>query len=328
MHALVTGGAGFIGSHLVDFLLSEGWAVTSIDSLDDFYDPNLKRSYISGQREHRGFRFLEIDVRDEAMLDRELREDYDVIIHLAAKAGVRPSIQNPMLYQDVNIRGTQTLLEFAKNRSIQQFIFASSSSVYGVNPNVPWRESDSVLLPISPYASTKVSGEMLGHVYSHLYGIRFVALRFFTVFGPRQRPDLAIHKFVRLLLKGVELPVYGDGKSRRDYTYVSDIVRGVRSAMSYTSSRYEVINLGNGSAVTLIELLSGLTEVSGITPRLAFLPPQAGDVPQTLADITKARSLLGYKPETDLLTGLRCCLKWVESLDLAEDVATASAAIH
>src|SRR5690606_25853251 len=189
-------------------------------------------------------------------------------------------------------------------RGITQFVFASSSSVYGVNPNVPWREDDHVLLPISPYASTKVSGELLGHVYSHLYGIRFIALRFFTVYGPRQRPDLAIHKFARLMLEGKSIPFYGDGTSRRDYTYIDDVIEGVRAAMDYTATRYEVVNLGNNGTVSLRELVQQLEEVLGVEAKLQRLPEQPGDVPQTWADIGKAERLFGYRPTTTLVEGL------------------------
>src|SRR5919108_4105804 len=239
--ALVTGAAGFIGSHLVDRLLRDGWEVTGVDNFDDFYAAGLKRTNVADHLSHPSYTLAEADIRDPAAILTRLTRRYDVIVHLAAKAGVRPSIANPILYQDVNVRGTQNLLELARGRQIPQFVFASSGSVYGVNPNVPWREDDHGLQPISPYASTKVSGELLGHVYSHLYGMRFIALRFFTVYGPRQRPDLAIHKFARLMLAGRPIPVYGDGTTSRDYTYVDDVVQGVRAAMEYAATSYEVI---------------------------------------------------------------------------------------
>src|SRR5918999_2213286 len=239
--ALVTGAAGFIGSHLVDRLLRDGWEVTGVDNFDDFYAAGLKRANISDHLTHPSFTLVEADIRDPDTIVARLTRRYDVIVHLAAKAGVRPSIANPILYQDVNVRGTQNLLEFARARQIPQFVFASSSSVYGVNPHVPWSEEDHVLQPISPYASTKVSGELMGHVYSHLYGIRFLALRFFTVYGPRQRPDLAINKFAQQIRDGRPVPVYGDGASVRDYTYVGDVVEGVVAAMRYDATPYEVI---------------------------------------------------------------------------------------
>lgn len=310
-HALVTGGAGFIGSHLVDRLLDDGWAVTVVDNFDPFYDPKLKRSYVKRHFEYDAYRLVEADIRDRESLCKQLRDDYDVIVHLAAKAGVRPSIRDPIGYQEVNVAGTQNMLEFARERGIKQFIFASSSSVYGINPNVPWREDDHVLLPISPYASTKVSGELLGHVYSHLYGIRFIALRFFTVYGPRQRPDLAIHKFARQILRGEPITIYGDGTSRRDYTYIDDVVTGVRRAMDYTASTYEVINLGNNRTVSLMEMVRQLEEALGVKAHLEFLPEQPGDVPQTWADISKAELLLGYRPKTPFDQGLEYFKEWV-----------------
>jgi len=312
-HALVTGGAGFIGSHLVDRLLDEGWRVTVVDNFDPFYDPAIKERNVAAHLSNERYTLHRLDIRDLDGLRRHLTDDYDVIVHLAAKAGVRPSIQDPVAYQEVNVAGTQNLLELARERGIKQFVFASSSSVYGVNPNVPWREDDHVLLPISPYASTKVSGELLGHVYSHLYGIRFVALRFFTVYGPRQRPDLAIHKFARLMLEGRPIPFYGDGTSRRDYTYIDDVVAGVRAAMDYDATPYEVVNLGNNRTVSLSEMVEVLENVLGVKAKFEHLPEQPGDVPQTWADITKAETLLGYRPGTSFEEGLRRFADWLRS---------------
>ncbi|MGI9952913.1 GDP-mannose 4,6-dehydratase [Moorellaceae bacterium AZ2] len=309
--ALVTGGAGFIGSHLVDRLLSEGWRVTVVDNFDSFYDPGIKRKNITPHLEYSNYTLVEADIRDMDTLQERLSGEYDVIVHLAAKAGVRPSIHDPIGYQEVNVRGTQNLLELAREWEVKQFVFASSSSVYGVNPNVPWREDDCVLLPISPYAATKVAGELLGHVYSHLYGIRFIALRFFTVYGPRQRPDLAIHKFTRLMLKGEPVPVYGNGSASRDYTYIDDVIQGVRAAMDYSESHYEVINLGNNKTLSLLEMVRALEEVLGVNARLEFLSPQPGDVPQTWADVEKARRLLGFSPSTPFGEGLRRFLEWL-----------------
>jgi UDP-glucuronate 4-epimerase len=309
--ALVTGGAGFIGSHLVDRLLGEGWYVTVIDNFDPFYEPGIKYANIAAHREHSSYSLLSADLRDADALSRSLTGEYDVVVHLAAKAGVRPSIASPLEYQDVNVRGTHNLLELCRRWRTPQFVFASSSSVYGVNPNVPWSESDTGLRPISPYASTKVSGELLGHVYSTLFGIRFVGLRFFTVYGPRQRPDLAIHKFARLLLRRDPLPFYGNGESRRDYTYVADIVAGIRAAMDYNTSPYEIINLGNCRTVSLTDLVNSLEGVLGVSARLKHLPDQPGDVPQTWANIEKASRLLGYAPETDLNAGLSRFAEWM-----------------
>jgi UDP-glucuronate 4-epimerase len=310
--ALVTGGAGFIGSHLVDRLLREGWTVTTVDSFDDFYDPRIKRGNVRPHLALPNFKLVEADIRDLDSLTRQLDGRYDVIVHIAARAGVRPSIERPLLYQEVNVRGTHNLLELCRQWGVRQFVFASSSSVYGVNPNVPWREDDPVLLPISPYASTKISGELLGHVYSHLFGIRFVALRFFTVYGPRQRPDLAIRRFSELMRRGERIPFFGTGEALRDYTYVDDIIEGLIAAMHYDTSMYEVINLGNGNAVSLTHLVSLLENALGVTAILERLPTQAGDVPRTWASGDKARRLLGFAPSTDINTGIVRFVAWLD----------------
>jgi UDP-glucuronate 4-epimerase len=310
-HALITGGAGFIGSHLVDRLLAEGWRTTVVDSFDDYYSPAIKSRNIQQHTDDPRFRLVRVDIRDAAKLRTAVRDKCDVIVHLAAKAGVRPSIADPLTYLDVNVRGTQSMLELARALAVPRFIFASSSSVYGINRNVPWREDDRVLQPISPYASTKVSGELLGHVYTHLYGMSFVALRFFTVYGPRQRPDLAIHKFARRMLRGAPIPFFGDGSTRRDYTYVDDIVSGVRAAMEYSSSKYEVINLGNNRTVSLAELIRELEIALGAKAKLDRQPEQPGDVPQTWAEVSKAETLLSYRPHTPLAEGLRRFANWL-----------------
>jgi UDP-glucuronate 4-epimerase len=304
MNVLVTGAAGFIGSHLVDSLLADGVAVTALDNFDGFYDRAIKEQNIQSHRRHPGWRLVEADIRDAEALDAA-SGSYEVVVHLAAKAGVRPSIEDPITYQDVNVRGTQNLLEFARRRQIPRFVFASSSSVYGVNPRVPWSEADRVLEPISPYASSKVSGELLGHVYSHLYGLRFIGLRFFTVYGPRQRPDLAISKFARLMLAEQPVPVFGDGSTRRDYTYIDDITAGIRAAMAYDRTPYEIVNLGNNRTVSLAEMIAGLESALGLKARIERLPEQPGDVPQTWASVEKARSLLGYEPRTPYDVGVR-----------------------
>lgn len=308
---LVTGGAGFIGSHLVDRLLAEGSHVTVVDNFDPFYPREIKERNIAAHRVHPKYQLHELDIRDLDGLRRDLSGEYDVIVHLAAKAGVRPSIEDPISYQEVNVRGTQNLLELAKEWGVKQFVFASSSSVYGVNPNVPWREDDHVLMPISPYASTKVSGELLGHVYSHLYGIRFIALRFFTVYGPRQRPDLAIHKFARLVLDGKPIPVFGDGSTRRDYTYIDDIIRGLCTSIDYADKMYEVVNLGNNHTVTLIEMIHGLEEALKVYAEVEWLPEQKGDVPQTWASTGRAESVLGFKAEIAFPTGILAFCEWL-----------------
>lgn len=311
--ALVTGAAGFIGSHLVDRLLGDGWQVTGLDDFNDFYAPSLKRRNVAAHLGHPRYKLVVADIRDPGELAGALRGSFDVIVHLAARAGVRPSIADPVLYQDTNVGGTQNLLEFARVRRVPHIVFASSSSVYGVNPRVPWSESDAVLLPISPYASTKISGELLGHVYTHLFGLRFIALRFFTVYGPRQRPDLAIRKFTEAILAGERIALFGSGDSRRDYTYIDDIVSGICAAMDYDATAYEVINLGNSQAVSLTALIEAIEWATGRRARIQRAPDQPGDVPQTWADITKAQQLLGYAPSTPMRAGIERTVAWIES---------------
>lgn len=328
-HALITGGAGFIGSHLADLLIAEGWRVTVIDNFDPFYSPAIKLANTDRHKENAAYRLVECDIRDLTALDAGVPSDCDVIVHLAARAGVRPSIADPLGYQEVNLNGTQNLLELVRARGIKQFVFASSSSVYGVNPRVPWSEVDAGLLPISPYASTKLSAEFLGHVYARLHGIRFLALRFFTVYGPRQRPDLAIHKFARNILAGRPIQVFGGGRTRRDYTHVSDIVRGVRAAMDYDRSEFEVINLGNNQTIELSELITELETATGCKAVLEHLPEQPGDVPQTWADIGKANSLLGYAPATPFTDGLAGFITWLrESEAIVEEPAFPQEAVR
>ena len=309
-HFLVTGGAGFIGSNLIKNLLAQGNnSVTCLDNFDSFYETAQKRYNLLPFINHPGFELIEGDIRDAALL-QQITADICCIIHLAAKAGVRPSIQDPVMYQDVNNGGTQVLLEYARKRNIRQFVFASSSSVYGINENLPWNESES-LLPISPYASSKLSGEMLGHVYSHLYGIRFIALRFFTVYGPGQRPDLAIHKFFRSILRDQPIPVYGNGDTSRDYTFVNDIVQGILAAVSYEQSLFEIINLGNHQTVSLKNLITAIEAICGRPAIIDRQPEQPGDVPATYADISKAGRLLNYKPGTVLKDGLTGFYHWL-----------------
>ena len=310
-HVLVTGAAGFIGSHLVDALLAEDVAVTGIDNFDPFYNEQIKKENVSAHRSDPRFSLARVDIRDFDALATAAAGSYDAIVHLAARAGVRPSIADPVGYQQVNVIGTLNVLELARQRGIPHVVFASSSSVYGVNPTVPWREDDHVLQPISPYASTKVSGELLGHVYAHLFGIRFIALRFFTVYGPRQRPDLAIHKFARMMLDGAPIPVFGDGETRRDYTFIADIIQGIRGALAYDATPYEVINLGNDRTVTLSEMIAGLEATLGVRARIERLPEQPGDVPQTWASVDHARRLLGYAPETRFEDGLAAFASWL-----------------
>lgn len=310
-HVLVTGAAGFIGSHLCEKLLSLGCSVTAIDNFDNFYDRNIKENNLSICKNTAGFKFIESDIRDKETLLKSLMDEYEIIVHLAAKAGVRPSIENPLAYQDVNVAGTQNLLEFAKEKNIKHFVFASSSSVYGINANVPWKENDYVLNPISPYASTKISGELLGHVYSHLYGIRFVALRFFTVFGPRQRPDLAIHLFAKKILNEEPIHMFGDGSTRRDYTYVDDIVDGIVGACTYTEKPFEVFNLGNSHTVSLSKMIEVLENKLAKKAIIIQKPEQPGDVPITYSNIEKAIEKLNYNPKTPFEQGVEKFVKWL-----------------
>ena len=318
-HALVTGGAGFIGSHLVDLLLQEGWRVTVIDNFDPFYNVAIKLKNIDAHLRHPLYKLIECDIRDRLLLEKLAPPECDVVVHLAARAGVRPSIADPIGYQEVNLNGTQNLLEAVRARCIKQFVFGSSSSVYGVNPHTPWSEEDAGLRPISPYASSKLSAEFLGHVYSKLHGIRFLALRFFTVYGPRQRPDLAIHKFARAILTGNSIPVYGNGRTRRDYTHVSDFVRGIRGAIDYQASDFEAINLGNNQTIELRQLIAALEKAANRTARLETLPEQPGDVPQTWADIRKAGALLNYHPSTSIEEGIPDFVSWLRGTLAEQD---------
>jgi UDP-glucuronate 4-epimerase len=309
---LITGAAGFIGSHLVDELLANDVEqITVVDDFNDFYDPQIKRANIQHQLADPRYKLAEIDIRDAAALQNIFSENkFDGIVHLAARAGVRPSLAEPQLYNETNINGTLNLLELARKHNIKQFVFGSSSSVYGINAKVPFSEEDTIRQPISPYAATKGAGELLCHAYSHLYGIRCVCLRFFTVYGPRQRPDLAIHKFARLISAGQPIPVFGDGTTRRDYTYVDDIVAGVVSAIEYDKSVYEVFNLGESRTVELRELIGLLEKELDAHAIIDRQPAQPGDVPQTFADITKARALLGYNPQTQIEEGIRRFVEW------------------
>jgi len=313
--ALVTGGAGFIGSHLVDSLLADGWDVTVVDDFNDSYAPLVKRCNIARHLEYRAYRLIDADIRSGSDWTGRAGGEYDAVVHLAARAGVRPSMAQPELYEDVNVHGTQEVLDFARSRGIGQFVFASSSSVYGVNPNTPWHESDADLQPISPYASTKLAGERLGRAASEASGMRFVALRFFTVYGPRQRPDLAIHSFSSKILQGRPIPVFGDGTTMRDYTYVDDIVAGIRSAMSYQATMAETFNLGNDRPVSLLQLVAQLETVLGRRAKLEYRPLPPGDVPRTWAAIDRARQGLGYHPCTTLEEGLGRFAAWLVARD-------------
>ena len=310
---LVTGGAGFIGSHLCERLLAEGrWRVTCVDDFNDFYAPSLKRANVAPHLERADFQLVEADIRDRAALARVFAEtQFAVIVHLAARAGVRPSLVAPLLYAETNITGTLNLLELAREHNVRQFVFGSSSSVYGINAKVPFSEDDPIRQPISPYAATKAAGELLCHTYAHLHEIRCLCLRFFTVYGARQRPDLAIHKFAKLISANHPVPVFGDGTTRRDYTYIDDIIAGVRAAIDYDATMFEAINLGESRTVELRELITLLEQALGRKAIIDRQPMQPGDVPQTFADIAKARRLLSYDPQTPIEVGIERFVAWL-----------------
>lgn len=314
-HVLVTGAAGFIGSHLVERLLERGATVTGIDNFDPFYSPAEKRRNLSGSLRSGRFELVEADCADLDAVEHALGgRRIDVIAHLAAKAGVRPSIEDPMAYARANLTATQAILELARRREVGRFIFGSSSSVYGNNESVPFSEDDRVDHPISPYAATKRAGELLCHTYHHLHGLGILALRFFTVYGPRQRPDLAIRKFGTLLLRHEPIPMFGDGTTERDYTWIEDIIDGVAAAIDRTGTRpgeYEVINLGESRTTELRRLIELLGEALGVEPEIRRLPMQPGDVVRTCADVTKARRLLGYEPSTPVEEGIPRFAEWL-----------------
>ncbi|MFN0138876.1 MAG: GDP-mannose 4,6-dehydratase [Pyrinomonadaceae bacterium] len=312
---LITGGAGFIGSHLVDHLLTEGeWQITVVDDFNDFYSPDIKRSNVAAHIASPKYKLVEADIRDYGALEKIFAQNnFNVIVHLAARAGVRPSLAEPKLYTETNVNGTVNLLELAKEHGAEQFVFGSSSSVYGINSKVPFAEDDKISKPISPYAATKAAGELICHTYSHLYDIRCVCLRFFTVYGARQRPDLAIHKFSKLITMGKPIQVFGDGTTRRDYTYVDDIIQGVRAAIDYDGSMYEIFNLGESQTIELSELISLLEEHLGMSAVIDRQPPQPGDVPVTFADISKSREMLGYNPTTKIVDGIPKFVDWFRS---------------
>ena len=309
MRVVVTGGAGFIGSHVCEALLARGEEVTALDNFDDFYDPKIKRKNLDGCVGESRFKLVEGDIRNEDQVDRVLA-GAEAVIHLAARAGVRPSIEAPLLYQDVNVRGTAVLLEAARRRRMKRFIFGSSSSVYGNNEKIPFAESDRVDHPISPYAATKKAGELLCHTYCHLFGLDVTCLRFFTAYGPRQRPDLAIHKFCRLMEAGEAIPVYGKGDSQRDYTYVGDVVAGVLAAMD-KGGGYQLYNLGESAPIRLDELIERIEKALGKKAKIERLADQPGDVKVTYADVSLARKELGYEPRVGIDEGLARFVEWL-----------------
>ncbi|MCC7176104.1 MAG: NAD-dependent epimerase/dehydratase family protein [Bryobacterales bacterium] len=331
-HALVTGGAGFIGSHLVDRLLAEGWKVTAVDSFDpSCYPRETKEANLAGCRARGWFRLIEADLRDAAALQSGLDGGYDVIVHLAAREGFSRSLAEPGVFQEVNVCGTQNLLECARTWGVKQFVFVSSGSVYGLNPRLPWREDDTELRPVSLVASTKMSGEALGHVYSHLYNIRFVALRLFPVYGPRQRPDQAVYGFAQAMLEGRPVEICGDGAARSDFTFVGDAVDGIRAAMDYRDLSHEVINLGSGRSTGLCEVVQALEGALGVAARIESKRGRACGLPQACGDIRKAQRLLGYHPRTTLQEGMYEFAAWLTGVSarslLALHEALAQAAL-
>lgn len=310
MKVLVTGAAGFIGSHLTERLLGDDCTVIGVDNFDDFYDPQIKRRNIAPCLKSKNFQFIEADIRDTTAMDSAIADDIDVIVHLAAKAGVRPSIDQPLLYADVNVNGTIVLLEAAAKHKVGKFIFGSSSSVYGNNEKVPFSEDDTVDFPISPYAATKKAGELICHTYHHLYGLNVTCLRYFTVYGPCQRPDLAIHKFAKLIEKAKPIPVYGDGTMSRDFTYIDDIIDGTIAAMKKCSG-FNIYNLGESRPITVNDLIIELEKALGKKSTKQFLPLQPGDVERTFADISKASKDLAYNPTTTIQQGLAEFVTWL-----------------
>jgi UDP-glucuronate 4-epimerase len=309
MNLLVTGGAGFIGSHLVEALIARGDTVSVIDNFDDFYDPAIKRSNLSAFSSP--VQIHEIDLCDQAAVVVALaKEKPDVIVHLAARAGVRPSVLSPELYLRTNIFGTFNLLEAARQNGISRFIFASSSSVYGATRELPFREDQALLQTLSPYATTKLAGEHLCSTHSHLYGLQVVCLRFFTVYGPRQRPDLSIHRFTHLIANDKPIEVYGDGSAARDFTYVEDTIQGVLAAIDFRGSPFEIFNLGENDTIDLLSMIHEIEKALGRKATIDFRPPVPGDMPRTCADITKAKKMLNYRPTTRIQQGIPKFVRW------------------
>jgi len=313
MRFLVTGGAGFIGSHLCERLIKEGHDVVCLDSFNTYYDPTIKRQNISGLKSQPRFRLVEGEILDGPSVHSLFESSrFDVVVHLAARAGVRPSIEDPMLYQRVNIEGTMHLLEAAVKTGVGRFVMASSSSVYGNNEKVPFSEADPVDHPISPYAATKKACELIGYTYHHLHGLPVSCLRFFTVYGPRQRPDMAIHKFAKLIAEGKPIPVFGDGSSRRDYTYIDDIIQGIRQTIDHCKG-YHVYNLGESETIALIDLIRLIETHLGVKAEINWMENQPGDVNITYADISKAQQELGYRPTTKVEMGIPRFIEWFKA---------------
>lgn len=310
----ITGGAGFIGSSLAERLLKEGNKVVVIDNFCDFYNPSIKENNIKELLKNENFKLYRKDIRDRQAIKEIFEENnIDIIMHLAAMAGVRPSIENPVLYQEVNCMGTQNILEEMKAHNIKNLVMASSSSVYGNCKEVPFRENMVVDYAISPYAATKKANEVMTHVYHKLFNMNVIMLRFFTVYGPKQRPDLAINKFTRLMLNNEEIPMFGDGTTSRDYTYIDDIVDGIIRACHYTLENenvYEILNIGNSSPTSLKEMINTIAKVLGVEPKIKQLPMQLGDVDRTYADVSKAKEMIGYEPKTTFEEGIRKFVDW------------------
>jgi UDP-glucuronate 4-epimerase len=313
MRILITGGAGFIGSHTTEALLKRGDEITILDDLNNFYDPAIKKRNLAEIEQRGSVKFYQADIRDAAKLAEIFAsEKPEAVIHLAARAGVRPSLNDPVLYEEVNVIGTLHLLELCRQYPVKNFLFGSSSSVYGINSNLPFSEDDPIAQPISPYATTKRSGELLAFNYSYLYNVPITCLRFFTVYGPRQRPEMGIHKFTQNILNDEVVEIYGNGESSRDYTFVDDIVAGLLAALDRPQP-FTIFNLGNSSPVTLNSLIESIEEATGKTARREYLPDQPGDVPTTYADIRRARRELDFMPLVDLKTGLRRFLEWYQA---------------
>ena len=318
MNFLVTGGAGFIGSHVCERLLRDGHAVWVLDDLNPFYDPAIKRANLRDiQSLAKPFEFVQGDLTDVAAVNELFASvKFDQVIHLAARAGVRPSLEEPALYQRVNVEGTVNILEAARKTGCKKITIASSSSVYGVNAKTPFSESDPIFSAISPYAASKLACEALGHVYHHIYGLDVIMLRFFTVYGPRQRPDLAIHKFTKLIHSGKPIPVFGDGSTARDYTFISDIVDGIE-ACTRKEFGFEIFNLGESQTVTLARLIKLIENSLGKKANINRQPPQPGDVPVTFADVSKARAKLGYNPRVKIDEGIPRFVEWFRKIAAA-----------
>ena len=310
MNFLITGGAGFIGSNLTDELLKDGHFIIAIDNFDDFYDSHIKKGNIKEASKSSNYTIIEGDIRDKDLLDNIFKNNkIDMVLHLAARAGVRPSIKDPELYYDVNVNGTLYLLETMRKYQVKKMIFASSSSVYGNNEKVPFSEDDNVDFPISPYAASKKAGELICHTYSHLYNFDIFCLRFFTVYGPRQRPEMAIHKFTRNIINGETITLFGDGSSKRDYTYISDIISGIKGAIEHVKG-FQIVNLGESGTISLIDLVRLIEKNTEKKADIKFLPSQPGDVDITFADITKARKILSYNPSFPVNEGIKQFINW------------------